>query len=212
MSDRPLLVLATGNPGKVRELVSVLGDHFTVEARPADVPDTVEDGETLVANSRKKADEVADHTGATALADDTGLFVHALGGRPGVHSARYAGPGGDSVANRAKLLAELDGITDRRAYFETIIVMRFGGRPPEWPELPEPFRRGVPVIAWGRVNGMITSHERGDDGFGYDSVFQPDEGGGATFAEMGLADKQAISHRGRAVADLMCLLGISGPR
>lgn len=207
MSDRPPLVLATRNPGKVRELAGVLGEHFTVLPRPDDLPETVEDGDTLVANSMKKAAEVADHVGATALADDTGLFVHALGGRPGVHSARYAGPDADSEANRAKMLVELDGITDRRAYFETIIVIRFSGSPP-WPGLPEPLRRGVPVIGWGRVDGIITPGPRGGEGFGYDPIFQPDDGGGATFAEMSLADKQAISHRGRALVDLRCILGL----
>lgn len=208
MSDRPPLVLATQNPGKIRELTAVLGDHFTVLPRPGDLPATIEDGDTLVANSMKKAVEVADRTGATALADDTGLFVHALDGRPGVHSARYAGPEGDSEANRAKMLSELDGTTDRRAYFETIIVVRFGGPPPPWPELPEPLRRGVPVIAWGRVNGSITIAPRGQGGFGYDPIFQPDEGDGATFAEMTLTQKQAISHRGRALVDLQRILGL----
>jgi len=208
VSERPLLVLATQNPGKVRELTVVLGDHFTVAPRPADLAETIEDGDTLVANSMKKAAEVADHTGAMALADDTGLFVNALGGRPGVHSARYAGPDGDSEANRAKMLSELDGITDRRAYFETIIVVRFGPSPPSWPELPEPLRRGVPVIGWGRVNGTITDEPRGEGGFGYDPIFQPDEGSGATFGEMSLADKQAISHRGRALVDMQRILGL----
>lgn len=208
MDNRPSLVLATRNPGKIRELAAVLGDRFSVEPRPIDLADTIEDRDTLVGNSMKKASEVAAHAAQTALADDTGLFVRALGGRPGVHTARYAGPDADSAANRAKMLRELDGVADRRAYFETIIVMSFGGRPPVWPDLPEPLRRGVPVIAWGRVNGMITTEARGDGGFGYDPIFQPDEGDGATFAEMSLADKQTISHRGRALADLHRILGL----
>lgn len=208
VNDRPPLVLATNNPGKIRELKAVLGDHFTVLPRPDDLPETIEDGDTLVANSMKKATEVADHTGATALADDTGLFVRALGGRPGVHSARYAGSDADSEANRAKMLLELDGLTDRQAYFETIIAVRFGGPPPAWPELPEPLRRGVPVIGWGRVDGTITLEARGEQGFGYDPIFQPDEGGGATFAEMSLGEKQSISHRGRALIDVRRILGL----
>ena len=208
MAERPPLVLATRNPGKIRELTVVLGDHFTVLPRPGDLPETIEDGDTLVANSMKKAVEVAEHTGSTALADDTGLFVHALGGQPGVRSARYAGPDGDSGANRAKMLSELAGIGDRRAYFETIIVVRFGAMVPSWPALPEPLRRGVPVIGWGAVNGTITTEPRGDEGFGYDPIFQPDEGQGATFAEMTLAEKQAISHRGRALVDVQYILGL----
>ena len=208
MAERPPLVLATRNPGKIRELTVVLGDHFTVLPRPGDLPETIEDGDTLVANSMKKAVEVAEHTGSTALADDTGLFVHALGGQPGVRSARYAGPDGDSGANRAKMLSELAGIGDRRAYFETIIVVRFGAMVPSWPALPEPLRRGVPVIGWGRVNGTITDEPRGEGGFGYDPIFQPDEGSGATFGEMSLADKQAISHRGRALVDVQRILGL----
>ena len=211
MMNRPPLVLATGNPGKVRELEALLHQHFAVQPRPLDLAETVEDADTLVANSMKKADEVAEHTGSTALADDTGLFVHALGGRPGVYSARYAGPDGDSAANRRKLLAELEGIVDRRAYFETIIVVRFGPVPPAWPELPEPLRRGVPVIAWGRVNGTITTEPRGHDGFGYDSLFEPEEGGGATFAEMTMEAKAVISHRGRALVDLRRILGLASP-
>ena len=208
VSDRPALFLATRNPGKIRELTAALGEYFTVVARPEDLAETVEDRDTLVGNSMKKAVEVADHTGSTALADDTGLFVEALGGRPGVRSARYAGPEADSEANRTKMLTELDGIADRRAYVETIIVVCFAGQALSWPTLPDPIRRGVPVIAWGRVNGAITAEPRGSDGFGYDSIFQPDEGGGATFAQMSLADKQAISHRGRALVDLNRILGI----
>lgn len=208
MSERPPLVLATRNPGKIRELEILLGEHFSVLSRPDDLPETIEDGDTLVANSMKKAGEVAGHTGVTALADDTGLFVAALGGRPGVHSARYAGVGAGSEANRAKLLLELDGVTDRRAYFETIIAVRFGESVPSWPDLPEPLRRGVPVIGWGRVHGAITDEPRGEGGFGYDPIFEPDEGRGLTFAEMTLGDKQAISHRGRALADVRCILGI----
>ncbi len=208
MNTRPRLVLATQNPGKVRELTAVLGDRFTVVPRPSDLPDTIEDCDTLVGNAMKKAAEVSDHTGSTALADDTGLFVHALGGGPGVHTARYAGPNADSRANRAKMLTELDGVVDRRAYFETIIVVRFGGQSPAWPDVPEPLRRGVPVIAWGRVSGTIATEPRGGDGFGYDPIFQPDEGRGATFAEMSLTDKQAISHRGRALVDLIRILGL----
>lgn len=208
MNGLPTLVLATQNPGKIRELEGLLGDSFVVRPRPGDLADTIEDGDSLVANSTKKAAEVAEHTGSTALADDTGLFVRSLGGHPGVYSARYAGPDADSAANRTKLLSELDGIIDRRAYFETIIVVRFGRRPSGLAGLPEPIRRGVPVIAWGRVNGVITSEPSGEGGFGYDSIFQPDEGDGETFAEMSLADKQAISHRGRALADLRRILGL----
>ena len=100
------------------------------------------------------------------------------------------------------------GVEDRRAYFETIIALRFGELPLSGLELLEPLRRGIPLLAWGRVTGTITHEPRGDAGFGYDSIFQPDEGGGATFAEMSLTDKHAISHRGRALTDLVRILGL----
>ncbi len=206
--ERPRLILATENPGKVAELVDLLGEHFAVEPRPTDLAETVEDQDSLAGNAHKKADEVRSHTGQAALADDTGLFVPALNWRPGVYSARYAGPEADGEANQAKLLTEMEEASDRRAYFETIIALGFGRSIPDWPTLPEPIRRGVWVLAWGRVDGTITTEPRGSGGFGYDPIFVPDEGDGRTFAEMSRAEKGAISHRGRALADLGCILGL----
>ena len=123
------------------------------------------------------------------MADDTGLEVDALEGAPGVHAAHYAGDGCSYADNRAKLLAELDGVADRRAAFRTVAIV-------VWPD-------GTELHVEGVCAGVITTEERGADGFGYDSVFQPDEGGGATFAEMGSDAKNAISHRGRAFRALL---------
>jgi XTP/dITP diphosphohydrolase len=208
------LVLATGNQGKVRELIDLLGDEFVVEARPGDLPETVEDGRTLLENATKKAVEVFVHTGSMAMADDTGLFVEALGGKPGVRSARFAGPDSDDAANRTKLLDELAKYGDdpgrRRAYFETVVAIvgssttagaldQDGATDPSITQL-------APLVGRGRVHGHIVTSPRGDAGFGYDSVFQPDDGQGRTFAEMGLAAKQAISHRSMALAQARKLL------
>ncbi|MEM9563799.1 MAG: RdgB/HAM1 family non-canonical purine NTP pyrophosphatase [Actinomycetota bacterium] len=185
------LVLATGNPGKVAELIDLLGDRYRVMARPADLPDTVEDGDTLEANAIKKAVEVSASTGAAALADDTGLFVDAIGGRPGVRTARYAGPDADDQANRAKLLDELSGVEGaaRRAEFRTVVALV---RPD-----------GSSLLADGRVEGVIADAVRGERGFGYDPLFVPVEGDGRTFAEMALDEKQALSHRARALTALL---------
>lgn len=186
---RPALVLATGNQGKVTELCDLLGDRFDVTGRPEGLAETVEDADTLEGNALKKAHEVAAATGSAALSDDTGLFVEALGGRPGVRSARYGAPGTGPDGGIARLLGELEGVVDRRASFRTVVVLVEADR--------------SELIANGRVDGVITTEPRGDDGFGYDPVFVPDEGDGRTFAEMRRAEKGAISHRGRALADLL---------
>lgn len=186
-----VLVVASGNPGKIAELVQLLGDRFQVRPRPEDLAETIEDGETLEANAVKKATEVADHVGAAALADDTGLFVDALDGRPGVRTARFAGPQATNEENVAKLLDDLAGVdvADRRARFRTVIAMV------------EP--DGTTRLAAGTVEGTIATEVRGAEGFGYDPVFVPDEGDGRTFAEMGLEEKQKISHRARALRSLL---------
>lgn len=187
MSGRLRFVLASANPHKAAEIRDLLGERFELVPRPDDVPDVVEDADSLEGNARLKAAALAEATGLPAIADDTGLEVEALGGRPGVHSARYAGPAQSADDNVAKLLAELVPFTDperRRARFRTVALAR-------WPA-------GREVIAEGTVAGRIAASPRGSRGFGYDPVFLPDEGGDCTFAEMSLADKQAISHRGRA--------------
>jgi XTP/dITP diphosphohydrolase len=183
------LVCASANPDKVVEIQQLLAGVVELLPRPDHVPDVVEDADTLVGNARLKASALCAATGLPAVADDTGLEVDALGGAPGVHAAHYAGEGRCYVDNRAKLLAELAGVTDRRAAFRTVAIV-------VWPD-------GTELHVEGVCAGVITTEERGADGFGYDSVFQPDEGGGSTFAEMGTDAKNAISHRGRAFRALL---------
>jgi XTP/dITP diphosphohydrolase len=183
------LVCASANPDKVVEIQQLLAGVVELLPRPDHVPDVVEDADTLVGNARLKASALCIATGLPAVADDTGLEVDALGGAPGVHAARYAGEGRSYADNRAKLLAELDGVTDRRAAFKTVAIV-------VWPD-------GSELHVEGVCPGVITTAERGVAGFGYDSVFQPDEGGGATFAELGADAKNAISHRGRALRALL---------
>jgi XTP/dITP diphosphohydrolase len=190
-------VLATANPDKAREIVDILGDGsrgttISVLPRPSDVPDVEETGETLVANARLKAVALCAATGLIAIADDTGLEVEAIGGAPGVYSARYAGEEATYADNVAKLLAALDGVADRRARFRTVAVAR-------WPD-------GREIACEGTVEGVIAECARGAGGFGYDPVFVPDEGGGRTFAEMEPSEKHLMSHRGRAFRALAARL------
>jgi XTP/dITP diphosphohydrolase len=177
------LVLATANRDKAREIADVLS-AFELVSRPNEVPDVDETADTLEDNARLKAEALCEATGEAAVADDTGLEVEALDGQPGVYSARFAGPDATYADNVAKLLTELDGMENRRARFRTVALVRF----------PD----GGEVVAEGAVDGLIATVPRGADGFGYDPVFIPDGGDGRTFAEMTLAEKQAVSHRGRA--------------
>ncbi|MGI9598943.1 MAG: RdgB/HAM1 family non-canonical purine NTP pyrophosphatase [Acidimicrobiales bacterium] len=186
------VVVASSNPDKIAELVELLGDRYAVEPRPPDLAETIEDGDTLEANAEKKAVEVRDHTGTTALADDTGLFVDALNGRPGVRTGRYAGEQATSADNVAKLLAELAGVEDRRAEFRTVIAVAMAG--------------GEVHLATGVVAGRIAGEVGGADGFGYDPVFIPDEDDGRTFAEMAPDEKHRISHRARALGAMFRML------
>jgi len=183
------VVLATANPHKAAEIAPLLSD-FEVASRPPELADVDETADTLEGNARLKAEAVAAFTGELAVADDTGLEVEALNGRPGVWSARYAGEDATYADNVAKLLAELDGVdlAGRRARFRTVVV----ARSPD----------GREIVAEGAVDGHIAVAARGDSGFGYDSVFVPDDGDGRTFAEMTTAEKGAISHRGRALRAL----------
>ena len=186
------LVCASANPFKVAEIAEIVGGAIDLLPRPADVPDVVEDVGSLVGNARLKASAIASASGLPGLADDTGLEVAALGGLPGVDTATYAGPGASDVENWAKLLAALDGETDRRARFRTIAMV-------VWPD-------GHEVFAEATCAGEIVARARGSAGFGYDSVFVPGDGDGRTFAEMTRLEKQAISHRGKAFAELFRLL------
>ncbi len=193
MSEQ-ILTLATANPNKVVELQQLLGERWTLTPRPADLADTVEDRDTLEGNALKKAHEVSAHAGSLAVADDTGLFVDALDGRPGVWTARYAGPDATDEDNRTKLLAELDGLTGdaRGAHFTTVIAA-------VWPD-------GTELVVAGRVDGVIAGERRGVRGFGYDPLFVPTEGDGRSFAEMSAEEKNLISHRGRAIQALLAEL------
>ncbi len=194
--DAESITLATANEGKVAELRRLLGRRYRIAPRPTDLAETVEDGDTLAANALKKGTEVAEHTGTLALADDTGLFVVGLGGAPGVHTARFAGPGATTEQNVAKLLDELAGVgrAARRAHFATVIAA-------VWPD-------GRRLVVDGRVDGHITTEPQGGSGFGYDPVFAPVEGDGRTFAQMSADEKNAISHRGRAIQALVAALGV----
>lgn len=187
------LVLATANRDKAAEIRAVLSDAgLDVEllARPDDVPDVDETGTTLEDNARIKAVALCEATGLPAVADDTGLIVDALGGAPGVHSARYAGESVTYAENVAKLLRELAGVDapDRTARFATVALAR-------WPD-------GREVAAMGDVEGTIAAEPRGGGGFGYDPVFVPLEADGRTFAEMSAEEKSRVSHRGRAFRTL----------
>lgn len=191
-------VLASANPDKAREITEILAPEVALSPRPADVPDVEETGQTLLDNARLKARAIAEASGQPAIADDTGLEVAALGGAPGVRSARFAGEDASYADNVAKLLEALRGKEGeaRRARFRTVAIAM-------WPD-------GREVVAEGAVNGTIAESPRGDGGFGYDPVFVPDEGDGRTFAEMVADDpssKHRLSHRGRAFRGLAVALG-----
>ena len=191
-ANRSTLVCASANPDKVAEIAAILGDAVELLPRPAEVPDVVEDADTLEGNARLKATAICAATGLAAVADDTGLEVLALDGAPGVFAARYAGEGCSYADNRHKLLRELGDTADRRARFRTVALVR-------WPDGPE-------LAVDGVCPGTISDAERGPRGFGYDAVFVPDEGDGRTFAEMSDAEKNAVSHRGRAFRNLLAAL------
>ncbi|MGH9010371.1 MAG: RdgB/HAM1 family non-canonical purine NTP pyrophosphatase [Acidimicrobiia bacterium] len=183
------LILASANPDKAAEMSAILVaavPGLDLAPRPADLADVDETGATLLDNARLKAAAIAAATGEAAVADDTGLAVDALGGAPGVYSARFAGEDATYADNVAKLLEELDGVaSDRRtARFETVALVC-------WPD-------GREVAATGAVEGVIATAARGDGGFGYDPIFVPREGDGRTFAELRPVEKHALSHRGRA--------------
>lgn len=190
------LVFATNNTHKLREIREILGDRFDVLSL-ADIgchEDIPEDGATLEENSEAKALYVFNHYGYDCFADDTGLEVDALGGEPGVHSARYAeGTDHDSEANMRKLLTKLGNNNNRKARFRTVITLirkRHGES--------DGMRKDC---FCGEVEGTIAHEKHGTEGFGYDPIFVPD-GYDQSFAELGEAVKNQISHRGRAVRKL----------
>lgn len=185
-------VLATANPDKAKEISEILGGEVELLPRPASVSEVEETGATLLDNARLKARALASATGVAAIADDTGLEVDALGGAPGVYSARYAGADATYADNVAKLLASLEGASTRAARFRTVAVAW-------WPD-------GRELVAEGEVAGTIATSARGSEGFGYDPVFVPDNGDGRSFAEMTPGEKHALSHRGRAFHTLAALV------
>lgn len=182
------LLIATRNPHKVTEIRAILSsptvDLVSLDQMPV-LPEVDEDGDTFQANAEKKAKVLAEASGMWALADDSGLEVDALGGAPGVWSARYAGEPVSCEANNEKLLAELVGRVDRRARFRCVIALAS----------PD----GVCRTVDGACEGRIAEALSGEHGFGYDPLFVP-EGYEVTFAEMGAGEKNKISHRGRALA------------
>jgi XTP/dITP diphosphohydrolase len=188
----PRLVCATANPHKVAEIASILDGLVELLPRPANVPDIVEDAGTLEGNARLKATAVCLATGLPSVSDDTGLFVAALDGQPGVDGAYYAGPHATYAQNRAKLLAALEGSADRSASFRTVVMV-------VWPD-------GNELVATGLCNGTIAEVELGSRGFGYDPIFIPADGDGKSFSQMTDAAKNAISHRGRAFSALVAAL------
>jgi len=195
-------IVATANPHKVEELAALFaGSTVELEPLPAGVVLPEETGTSFLANARLKARAVVAATGRPALADDSGLEVDAIGGEPGVYSARYAGVTGAGAdpANNAKLLAELAGIhgPNRRARFRCLLVLAA-------PDRPE-------TVAQGAIEGFILPAEQGGGGFGYDPLFQP-EGDTRSLAEYGREEKNQVSHRGQAARQLLLQLEARGGR
>lgn len=200
MPTRVRLLFATRNRGKLRELQQLFGDLPNLELSALvdlpELPDVVEDGSTFEANAIKKAREIARATSRLVLADDSGLEVDALGGQPGVHSARYAGKHGDDEANNDKLIAALASVADdeRSARYRVVLA------------LVDPTPPGELVhIEHGVCEGLILRERRGSAGFGYDPFFLP-RGFTQTMAELGADDKNRISHRGIASVKMRAFL------
>ncbi len=188
------LVAATHNPGKAREIEALLDGNYTVvTAGSLNLPEPEETESTFAGNAMLKARHAAAASGEVCLADDSGLSVAALDGAPGIFSARWAGPDKDFALAMGKVEQRLEegNHTDRRAWFTSALAVA-------WPE-------GPCVVVEGRIEGQVVFPPRGDRGFGYDPIFQPD-GHDVTFGEMDPATKDAISHRARAFAQLKAVL------
>lgn len=185
------IIFATHNLHKTEEVRAILGPNYQIRNLPElGCPDIPETADTLKGNALQKAQYVVDHYHVNCFADDTGLEVEALDGRPGVYSARYAGEGCSYQDNVRKMLKEMRDMTNRKACFKTVIALILNGEQ---------------YFFEGRVDGQILTEQRGTDGFGYDPIFLPD-GFDQTFAEMDAAAKNAISHRGRAMQQLKAFL------
>ena len=183
------LLVATRNRGKIKEIRALLDglvEEVLCAADLPDLPETVEDGTTFAENALKKAREACKATGLPTLADDSGLVVDGLGGRPGVFSARFAGPDADDTANNRKLLQEVAGLPQSERSAAFVCSMAYVS--------PD----GVEQLFEGRVGGSIIDQPRGEHGFGYDPLFLVD-GYQQTMAELPLEEKNRISHRGQAL-------------
>jgi XTP/dITP diphosphohydrolase len=193
------VIVATANRGKLAEIRSALGfaglEFVTAEDLGAGALVVDETGTTFEENARLKAHAYRDAFGMSALADDSGLEVDALAGEPGVYSSRYAGPDATDVDNNVKLLAALEGVpaSERTARFRSAIVLADAD--------------GTETVAAGACEGTIAFETRGEGGFGYDPLFWPDAVPGRSMAELEMAEKNAISHRGAALRALAALLG-----
>ena len=193
-AEKRTVIVATGNAGKLAEIRHALADSGLEFVTPADLGaeplDVAETGEHFTDNAFLKAAAYRKRFGMAALADDSGLVVDALGGRPGVRSSRYASEHASDLENSRKLLEELDGFGSemRAARFQCVVVLLDESGEATW--------------ACGTCEGQIAFAPRGSGGFGYDPVFLPDESAGYTMAELSMAEKTAISHRGKALASL----------
>jgi XTP/dITP diphosphohydrolase len=188
-------VLATANRHKVDEMRAILAPYdVQLFPRPDEVADVDETEDTLEGNALLKARALSKATGEAAIADDTGLFIDALSGRPGVHSARFAGEGVNFSENVKKVLRELKGIdaADRRAHFRTVIAVAYPNGASWWVD--------------GVLEGSILTGPKGEGGFGYDPIFAPVDEGGRSLAELTPAEKNARSHRGYALRALVAAL------
>lgn len=181
------ILLATTNQGKITEIRELLAGIAEIIS-PGNLPEVFEDGDSLAENAYKKARSAADYLNMDAVADDSGLFVDGINGRPGVLSARYSGENADDNSNRQKLLAEMSKVENRVAYFSTVICLCSPSQ-----------EFGEALFFEGCCWGTISHKEMGANGFGYDSIFVPDDGDGRTFAQMSLAEKAKYSHRARAI-------------
>lgn len=185
-----VLVLATNNQGKKKEMKSLL-EGYPVTIMTLDdfgpIPEIIEDGETFDDNAYKKASMTARYLGFPAMADDSGLIVDALDGRPGVYSARYSGEDANDEKNIEKLLGEMDGVNNRSARFKCVISIAVP--------------TGPALTYEAECEGIITTEPKGDGGFGYDPVFYYPEFD-KTFAEISMEEKSKISHRGKALQEV----------
>ena len=192
------LIIASNNQHKIREIKEILGSRFDriLSLNEAGIDhETVEDGTTFLENSMKKAIEITEIANCFAIADDSGLCVEALGGAPGIFSARYCGYHGDDAKNREVLLEKMKNITDRKAYFACAIAL----------SCPD----GRMLTAEGRFHGEIAYSEKGENGFGYDNLFFVPEYG-CTSAEMSPELKNSISHRRKALEKIVKLMDEAG--